>query len=222
MEKKIVRVNPCHEIQPVKVEKAARLSFCTKEQRDKLIGECKREDLRFVLYCGFHAGMRLQEVVEGRMLHLRKHENMRFKDGEERSIPMTKEFHGFLKGYGLRTPYMLRPEKKKGKSLYRYDCGSAFSTHAKNCGLDWVTPHVMRHTFASLLASAGTSIYLIAEWLGDDVRVVQKHYAKLLPLHGEIERAFATPAATRALDGQTLHPSHADQKESACDQRARA
>ena len=54
----------------------------------------------------------------------------------------------------------------------------------------WVTPHVARHTFASLLASAGVSIYKIAQWLGDDVRVVQQHYAKLLPKDADIEAAF--------------------------------
>ena len=53
-----------------------------------------------------------------------------------------------------------------------------------------VTPHIARNTFASLLASAGVSIYKIAQWLGDDVRVVQKHYAKLLPKDEDIESAF--------------------------------
>ena len=60
----------------------------------------------------------------------------------------------------------------------------------KTQGLEWVTPHVMRHTFASLLASEGVSIYKITLWLGDDVRVVQKHYAKLLPKDEDIECAF--------------------------------
>ena len=55
-------------------------------------------------------------------------------------------------------------------------------------GCERITPHIMRHTFASLLASAGVSIYKIAVWLGDDVRVVQQHYAKLLPQDGDIER----------------------------------
>ena len=36
----------------------------------------------------------------------------------------------------------------------------------------------MRHSFASNLATAGVSIFKIAEWLGDDVRVVQRTYAK--------------------------------------------
>ena len=64
-------------------------------------------------------------------------------------------------------------------------------------GLGWVTPHVMRHTFASLLASKGVSIYKIALWLGDDVRVVQKHYAKLLPKDEDIESAFRSERKIR-------------------------
>ena len=48
----------------------------------------------------------------------------------------------------------------------------------------------LRMLFASLVASKGVSIYKIALWLGDDVRVVQKHYAKLLPKDADIEAAF--------------------------------
>jgi integrase len=53
-----------------------------------------------------------------------------------------------------------------------------------------VKSYVMRHTFASLLAIAGVSIVKIAEWLGDDVKVVERHYAHLLPQDLDIERAF--------------------------------
>ena len=45
----------------------------------------------------------------------------------------------------------------------------------------------MRHSFASNLATAGVSIFKIAEWLGDDVRVVQRTYAKLAPADGDIQ-----------------------------------
>jgi hypothetical protein len=41
-----------------------------------------------------------------------------------------------------------------------------------------------------LLAIAGVSIFKIAQWLGDDVRVVERHYAHLLPQDSDIERAF--------------------------------
>jgi hypothetical protein len=42
--------------------------------------------------------------------------------------------------------------------------------------LSWVTPHVMRHTFGSLLAIAGESLAKISEWMGDDPRVTDRHY----------------------------------------------
>ena len=74
----------------------------------------------------------------------------------------------------------------------------------------WVTPHIMRHTFASLLASAGVSIYKIAKWLGDDVRTVQRHYAKLLPNDSEIERAYflsCGPQCGSAFDANALPAS---------------
>ena len=53
-----------------------------------------------------------------------------------------------------------------------------------------MTPHIMRHSFASICASKGIDIYRIATWLGDDVRVVQRHYAKLRPDDREIMRAL--------------------------------
>jgi len=145
--------------------------------------------------------------MKAKMIHLRKTPTMAFKDREERSVPMTLAFHDFLKKYKLREPFMLRPEVEKGKSLYRYDFGAPFKKHVEACKLPWVTPHVMRHTFASLLASAGTSIYVIAEWLGDDVRVVQRHYARLLPMHEEIEKAFTTPASPPSSGARKRRPN---------------
>jgi hypothetical protein len=43
---------------------------------------------------------------------------------------------------------------------------------------------------ASICASKGIDIYRIATWLGDDVRVVQRHHAKLRPDDREIMKAF--------------------------------
>jgi integrase len=84
----------------------------------------------------------------------------------------------------------LKPEKVQGKARYRYDFRKPFEEYVRSKELDWVKPHVMRHTFASLLAIAGVSIFKIAKWLGDDVRVVERHYAHLLPQDPDVERAF--------------------------------
>lgn len=49
--------------------------------------------------------------------------------------------------------------------------------------LSWVTPHVMRHSFASALKTAGKSIAKIADWLGDTERVTERNYAHLRGLN---------------------------------------
>ena len=197
---KIRRHHPMTGLRLVKLEGRARDSFCSFEERDRLINECDDEELKFILYCGFHAGMRFNEIVQavpmwfdltaGR-IDLRKTPTMAFKDREERSVPMTREFRAFLAIYGKPHPFMIAPKAKKGKWVYRYDFRAKFMTFVDKKGLGWVTPHIMRHTFASLLVSAGESIYKVAVWMGDDVATVQKHYGHLAPDEGGIEKAFS-------------------------------
>ncbi len=197
---RIARRNPVKEVKFAKPLGRARKDFCNFDLRDKLIKNAPTKELRFILLCGFHAGLRFQEIVEARpfwfdlrggLLHLRKTSTMNFKDREERSIPLTKQFRAFLKSYGLREPFMLHPEVKHGKSLYRYDFRRPFTLYMQSQGCPKVTPHTMRHTFASLLVSAGESIYKVAVWLGDEVATVQKHYGHLTPDHHGIEKAFS-------------------------------
>jgi integrase len=205
--RKLRRDNPCTELHLKRVTPKARRNFCPPELVEKLINDCPNDDLKFVLFCGFHAGMRKGEIIEAkefwfdivnRQIHMRKHEGIQFKDHEERSLPMTSQFAEFLIRYGLRKPYMLKPDVERGRSLYRYDFKRPFAEYVAAKGCDWVTPHVMRHTFASLLASAGEDIFNIAVWMGDDVRVVQKHYAKLLPVKRDLGRAFQASSVTVA------------------------
>lgn len=204
-----VRENPCDAVSVPYPEASPRKDFCTPELVEKLLRECGREDLKFVLFCGFHAGLRAIEIVEAvpwwfdlqrRQLHLRKTPTCRFKDREERSVPLTAQFSAFLDGYGLREPFMLHPDKAHAKNRYRWDFGRPFREYMKQQDCPWVTPHIMRHTFASLLASAGESIYRIAVWLGDDVRVVQDRYAKLLPVRGKLDEAFQVSEPSRSVD----------------------
>ena len=198
LETRKVRTNVVKNVKLARLDTRGRTDYCTPALRDKLIAKCKREDLRFTLFCGFHAGLRKAEIIEARpnwfdlksgLVHVRKTETFRPKDRDERTIPMTKAFRAFLKKYRNRSPFMLHPEIPHGKSRYRWDFRRPWNDFMKAQGTEWVTPHVMRHTFASLLASKGKSIYKISIWLGDDVRVVQKHYAKLLPRDEDIEAA---------------------------------
>jgi integrase len=59
----------------------------------------------------------------------------------------------------------------------------AFSEFAEAVGYDWVTPHVCRHTWASLAVQGGMPMALVAKMLGDTLETTERNYAHLLPSH---------------------------------------
>jgi integrase len=204
VEKKKLRENPALFIKSKVSISATRRRFCQREQVDTLIRECPSVELKFILFAGCHAGLRKEEIIQARpewfdlrlnIVQIVGSKDWKPKDKDKRTIPLSQAFHDFLDKEmsiegELPGPFLLRPEKEQGKAKYRYDFRKPFETYVMSKKFTWLKPHVMRHTFASLLAIAGVSIFKIAQWLGDDVRVVERHYAHLLPQDADIERAF--------------------------------
>lgn len=200
-------------LNPVQVEiderpYSPRKPFCSKEQVRAIIQAAPDPQLRFILYCGFHAGLRREEIAQARphwfdldngLLHVQRSDTWHPKDKTDRTIPLTEEFADFLRlCYGLPEPFMIEPNKKEGgRWRYRYDFRRPFDTliarlkvvpmvrHGKKDAS--MTIHTMRHTFASLRVSAGRSIYKVAMWLGDGVAVAERHYAYLTPKDSDVE-----------------------------------
>lgn len=189
------------EIEMAQLRSGRRKPFCTAEQVRALKQATNDRRLLFILYCGFDAGLRRGEIAEARpewfdlrngLLHLQPSDTWQPKDRDARTIPLTKEFQDFLAVYGLPSPFMLpeRPMKRKRAWRYRYDFRRPFEDLMAQLGCEWVTPHTMRRTFASLKVSAGVSLYKVAIWLGDLERVVQDHYGFLIPQDSDIERGM--------------------------------
>jgi integrase len=167
----------------------------------RVIGECKDPELTFVLYCGFHAGLRRNEIANAKcgwfdldagLLHLQNDPETGFtlKDRDNRTVPLTKEFLNFLRGFlANRNPgdYAIAPDKQQGRAAYRYDFNKSFRTHMRTCGVR-CTIHDMRRSFASQRVSAGQSVYIVARWLGDGVEVVERSYGHLSPSAGDVDR----------------------------------
>lgn len=198
---KRVRVdNPVAAVKLATVEHGVRKRFADKKLKNQLIRKAPDDDLRFILFCGFDAGLRRDEISEARVdwfapdsVHVQRSIGKRLRPGErewrpkynkERVIPLTKPFRHFLKRY-LRgkepLDFALRPEIGHGKWRYRYDFRRPFADYMRDQGQPWITPHVMRHSFASILKTHGESIAKIAEWLGDSERVTERTYAHLKP-----------------------------------------
>ena len=197
--------NPIAEIDVTAAEHGIKQRFADKALKNRLIENAPNDDLRFILFCGFDAGLRRDEISEaradwfGNSVHVQRSIGKRVRAGladgrterewrpkynKERVIPLTRPFAAFLKRYLKdRDPldFALHPEIGHGRWRYRYDFRRPFTDYMTAQGEPWITPHVMRHSFASILKTKGKSIAKIAEWLGDTERVTEKRYAHLKP-----------------------------------------
>ena len=85
-------------------------------------------DLRFILFAGFHSGMRKNEIIEARVdwfdlrnagaVHIKNTDTFRIKDRETRFVPLTGQFRDFLRSYldgKERDAFVLKPAVKHGK-----------------------------------------------------------------------------------------------------------
>ncbi|MEW6238588.1 MAG: tyrosine-type recombinase/integrase [Candidatus Omnitrophota bacterium] len=54
--------------------------------------------------------------------------------------------------------------------------------------MEGITPHVLRHTFASQLAIAGVSLYKVQTWLGHRDAATTQIYAHLQATDSDIEK----------------------------------
>jgi integrase len=181
-----------------------RKNWLKNKEVERVIAETANEDLRFILFCGFHAGLRRNEIVNAKvnwfdlqagLVHVQNDPKSGFvlKDRENRSIPISKPFNKFLREFLVKRSageYALRPAKLQGAWVYRYDFSRAWKTHMKRCGVT-CTIHDARRSFASNLVSAGESIFIVAKWLGDGVQVVERSYGHLAPSAGNINRLTA-------------------------------
>jgi len=198
----IVRVSPFGRLRLARITQPARVRYCTRAEREALIKAATDDDLRFILLCGFDAGMRKNEIIEAKAgwfdlhagaVHLQNTPTFRLKDREARTVPLTKRFARFLQRYLKgRAPedFAVRPQIAHGRGTYRWDFHRPYNDFMTSQGRRWVTAHVMRHTFASLLVQAGVSIYKVARWMGDGVAVLEKHYGHLAPKDSDIEAAM--------------------------------
>jgi integrase len=158
-------------------------------------------DLKFILYCGFHAGLRRKEIAMAKvfwfdldhgLIHVQNmsEEAYVLKDEDNRTIDMSDEFKAFLAKYFRNRKageFVLRPNKSQGTWKYRYDFSRMVEGHFEDVGAR-CSIHDMRRSFASNAVSSGISLYIVAKWLGDGYEVIEKSYGHLAPNIGQINK----------------------------------
>lgn len=178
--------NPVKEVKLLK-EPKGRLRYLDPEEEANLLRHA-REPLRTVILVGTNAGLRIQ--AEALTL---KWEDVDFrrglltvkaayaKSGEGRAVNLNSILKAALKQLKDRSrgEYVFsKPDGSPYKSIR-----SAFKTACKHAKLSGVTPHTLRHTFASRLAMAGVDLRTIQELGGWKELEMLQRYAHLSPNH---------------------------------------
>ncbi len=169
-------------------------------------------DLKFILMCGFYAGMRKKEIVMARthwfhiansniyIPYFEETDGMIFetKNKKPRVVPIVQQFEDFLLNeypFAAEQKWALR--KGKGTVWYRYDFRDRFNSFIKEAKQNgWIgatqhiTPHSMRHSFASAALSAGKTMAIVASWMGNTTKVLETHYWHSIPQKGALEGVF--------------------------------
>lgn len=187
--------------------------ICTRAERDRLTAWCLHPDLKAALMLGFHAGMRRNEILQmrphwilrdahGWPRHIRIQNEAAgeslpgfvVKDGDIKVVPVSTRLAKFLV-FEHRWPagadFVVADQYRPGKNKYRWDWKRSWRRHVRACGLPRVSPHVMRHTFVSLLLSGDParrpSLLHISRWTGTSVEVLMRTYAHLVDDPGLID-----------------------------------
>ncbi len=186
---------PSKSIPSGRCKKTRKMRFTSFEERDLLLDRVTQPELAFIYHVGFLAGLRFGEMLamepdwlwfsdDGKQGKIRVQET-RFwkpKDKEAREIPLAPRLLQFLKKWPLGGGFVLMPKKDSFPEApkYRYNPEVSFRKHASNCGVSWLTYHDMRHSFGAHLLQRGATIADVADLLGDNVIVTEKHYAGLM------------------------------------------
>jgi integrase len=190
-------------------EPRTRLRYLEPEEEAGLL-EAAREPLRSVILIGIHAGLRIQ--AEALLLAWSDVDLKRglltvqaayAKNGTNRTVPLNSVLRAALA--------RLREAAKDGEHVFTSprsgkplkSIRNAFELARKKAGLgEEVTPHTLRHTFASRLAMAGVDLRTIQELGGWKTLSLVERYSHLTPRH----RADAVERIAKISQPFSQHP----------------
>lgn len=206
-------VLPANPVAKVRLPRSAKRvpRFLTPEQRRGLlaVAEAHGRDAYLLIALAVLLGLRKAELgalrwehvdLKQKIVHIVNDEHFTTKNAKNRAVPMCEELLAILAPHAKATGFVLKPRLVyKPKQRYRWEFKNLFDVLVEEADLpDWVTPHVLRHTFASLAAQAGVSLFKIGVWMGHSMTEVTEIYAHLAAYDADINKMAETPAPAAA------------------------
>lgn len=173
--------NPVDAVKLTK-EPPRRLRFLERAEEDRLLAVAK-EPLRTLIQVGIYTGLRLHsEALTLRWTDIdlgRRTVTVQAayaKNGKTRSVPLHSTVVNALTRLPRRGEFVFaKPSGKVYISLH------GFITACRTAGLPDVTPHVLRHTFATRLCENGVDLRLVQELGGWASLALVQRYAHVAP-----------------------------------------
>lgn len=175
---KIRQTNPCNSIDSPKLNKNLP-KFLSEQEIIKLL-EAASKDLRLsaMLEILYASGLRVSELVNLKKNSIRFDSDevylqVKGKGNKERLVPLGSKAVSAINRYieNNKPEIWLFPAAKNGKfnkPITRQGFAGLLKQTAINAGLDYkkISPHVLRHSFASHLLDNGADLRLVQELLG--------------------------------------------------------
>ncbi len=137
------------------------------------------EDERLILYLFYGLGVRIGELVGLKLEAITKNwVSVKGKGGKIRQIPILDELHILLDSYIKRNGLKIYLFEKDGKMMQAHQIRYRIDKIFKKIGVK-VTPHQLRHSFASSLLNRGARINDVSELLGHSSLSTTQIYTKL-------------------------------------------
>jgi integrase len=188
--------NPAAGVRPLR-ESPGRIRFLEHEEEQNLLAAAG-EPLRTMVLVGIYAGLRLlSEALTLRWPDVDLKRGLLTvqaayaKSGKTRTVPLNRILRAALATLRQKAPEGVA---HRDGSLYR-SIRTTFHTACRRAGLKDVSPHVLRHTFASRLAMAGVDPRTIQELGGWASLEMVERYTHLSPTHKAeaVERLVLNP-----------------------------
>jgi integrase len=188
-------------------EPRTRLRFLDAEEEARLL-EASSEALRALIVTGINTGLRIKAealTLEKQDVDLARGtltvQAAYAKNGRTRTVPLNSAARQALAAAMERAPGAYVFARPDGRPL---PIRKAFEAAVSTAKLTGVTPHTLRHTFASRLAMAGVDLRTVMELGGWASLDMVLRYAHLSPDHKASAVERIVPAAPRAANSTTL------------------
>jgi integrase len=173
----------------------------TPAQRDKLLGasETRGQDIHLLVALGLFGGLRHAELLAltwgdvdltAGVIRVRSSAKFTTKSGRDRAIPVCRALRTVLDRYGPEKPgaFVLRPDLPPRTSR-RWHFVKTVRRVAREAGVPALTVHDLRHSFATMAAHNGVSVWKVKGWLGHaSVKMTERYTAENPDFDPDIEK----------------------------------